>query len=39
LDSGFLPQNVSEVGGRKKEEKKLLRDPKVQIITVGHTAI
>jgi hypothetical protein len=31
LDYGFLPQ--SEVGGG---EKKLLRDPKVQIITVGH---
>jgi hypothetical protein len=34
LDYGFLPQNVSEVGGKKP--KKLLRDPKVQIITVGH---
>jgi hypothetical protein len=33
LDYGFLPQNVSEVGGQKK---KKLRDPKVQIITVGH---
>jgi hypothetical protein len=28
----FLPQNVSEVG----EEKKRLRDPKVQIVTVAH---
>jgi hypothetical protein len=33
LDYGFLPQNVSEVGGEKKEE--IIRDPKVQIITVG----
>jgi hypothetical protein len=32
LDYGFLPQNVSEVG----KEKKRLRDPKVQIVTVGH---
>jgi hypothetical protein len=31
---GFLPQNVSEVGGKKPKNK--LRDPKVQIITVGH---
>jgi hypothetical protein len=30
LDYGVLPQNVSEVGGKKN------RDPKVQIITVGH---
>jgi hypothetical protein len=35
LDYGFLPQNVSEVGG-KKTKKQLLRDPIVQIITVGH---
>jgi hypothetical protein len=36
LDYGFLPQNVSEVGGKKQQQKQLLRDPKVQIITVGH---
>jgi hypothetical protein len=35
LDYGFLPQNVSEVGGEKKR-KKIIRDPKVQIITIGH---
>jgi hypothetical protein len=34
LDYGFLPQNVSEVGGKKKKKKKILRDPKEQIITV-----
>jgi hypothetical protein len=32
LDYGFLPQNVSEVGRRKK----CLRDLKVQILTVSH---
>jgi hypothetical protein len=36
LDYRFLPQNVSEVGRKKKEEKKRHRGPNVQIVTVGH---